>query len=234
MRIICSALFLFLCNTAYANNIIVNGTRFIYDEGKKEITVQMNNKAHAPALAQLWLDTGNPETPPESIVTPFILTPPIARIDAGSGQAVRIKHNASMPITVRDRESLWWLNVLDVPAIDNTLEQPDSALINMAIRSRFKFIWRPKGLAARDNAERNLIITASGNKLAIVNPTPFFITITEITTASNKNIIPDTFMIAPKSDLAIDIKDTVSRSQPLTIKSVNDYGGIDDIKITLH
>ncbi|HBQ8622604.1 fimbria/pilus periplasmic chaperone, partial [Klebsiella pneumoniae] len=36
---------------AHANNIIVNGTRFIYPGNEKEITVQLSNNADRPALA---------------------------------------------------------------------------------------------------------------------------------------------------------------------------------------
>jgi P pilus assembly chaperone PapD len=44
---------------AHANNIIVNGTRFIYPGNEKEITVQLSNNADRPALAQAWLDNGD-------------------------------------------------------------------------------------------------------------------------------------------------------------------------------
>ncbi|MFK9842653.1 molecular chaperone, partial [Escherichia coli] len=46
--------FIFSC-AAHANNIIVNGTRFIYPRNEKEITVQLSNNADRPALAQAWL-----------------------------------------------------------------------------------------------------------------------------------------------------------------------------------
>lgn len=71
---------------AHANNIIVNGTRFIYPGNEKEITVQLSNTADRPALAQAWLDNGNADATPDTITTPFIITPPISRVDAKSGQ----------------------------------------------------------------------------------------------------------------------------------------------------
>ncbi|WP_171992096.1 fimbria/pilus periplasmic chaperone, partial [Klebsiella pneumoniae] len=48
----------------HANNIIVNGTRFIYPGNEKEITVQLSNTADRPALAQAWLDNGNADATP--------------------------------------------------------------------------------------------------------------------------------------------------------------------------
>ncbi len=59
---------------AHANNIIVNGTRFIYPGNEKEITVQLSNNADRPALAQAWLDNGDADATPDTITTPFIIT----------------------------------------------------------------------------------------------------------------------------------------------------------------
>lgn len=70
---------------AHANNIIVNGTRFIYSEDVAEITIHMTNTGNSPSLAQIWLDEGDPEKLPEDITTPFIISPPIARVDAEMG-----------------------------------------------------------------------------------------------------------------------------------------------------
>lgn len=89
------AIVLFFCfvfsASSLANNIIVNGTRFIYPGNEKEITVQLNNTADRPAVAQAWLDTGDASETPDTIKTPFQITPPISRIDAKGGQTLRIK-----------------------------------------------------------------------------------------------------------------------------------------------
>lgn len=61
MKIFIYLLALFALSTAHANNIIVNGTRFIYSEDSAEITIQMTNTGNHPSLAQVWLDEGNPE-----------------------------------------------------------------------------------------------------------------------------------------------------------------------------
>ena len=59
---------------AHANNIIVNGTRFIYPGNEKEITVQLSNNADRPALAQAWLDNGDADATPDTI-PPRLLSP---------------------------------------------------------------------------------------------------------------------------------------------------------------
>lgn len=94
MKTILTLLALFSVFAAHANNIIVNGTRFIYSEDAAEITIQMTNTGNSPSLAQVWLDEGDASKLPEEITTPFIISPPIARVDAKNGQSLRIKKPA--------------------------------------------------------------------------------------------------------------------------------------------
>ncbi|TAI77335.1 hypothetical protein C1459_13710, partial [Klebsiella pneumoniae] len=42
---------------------------------------QLSNNADRPALAQAWLDNGDADATPDTITTPFIITPPISRVD---------------------------------------------------------------------------------------------------------------------------------------------------------
>lgn len=85
MKIFIYLLALFALSTAHANNIIVNGTRFIYSEDSAEITIQMTNTGKYPSLAQVWLDEGNPEKLPEEISTPFIISPPLPALTQAMG-----------------------------------------------------------------------------------------------------------------------------------------------------
>lgn len=66
-------------------------------------------------------------------------------------------------------------------------------VLQLAIRSRFKFIYRPAGLGNRDAAAEKLTLTASGSSLAINNPTPFYITVSRISRDGGKalNSKPD-------------------------------------------
>nr|WP_233341416.1 fimbria/pilus periplasmic chaperone [Escherichia coli]UGK56294.1 hypothetical protein [Escherichia coli]UGK56691.1 hypothetical protein [Escherichia coli] len=59
-------------------------------------------------------------------------------------------------------------------------------VLQLAIRSRFKFIYRPAGLGNRDAAAEKLTLTASGSSLAINNPTPFYITVSRISRDGGK------------------------------------------------
>lgn len=70
--------------------VIINGTRVIYPGDDSEITVQVTNNGKRPVLVQSWLDTGDSQATPDTITTPFVLTPPINRLDAGKAQSLRV------------------------------------------------------------------------------------------------------------------------------------------------
>lgn len=71
--------------------IVIYGTRIIYPAENKEVMVQLMNQGNRSSLLQAWIDDGDTSLPPEKIQVPFMLTPPVAKIGANSGQQVKIK-----------------------------------------------------------------------------------------------------------------------------------------------
>jgi P pilus assembly chaperone PapD len=78
-------------------------------------------------------------------------------------------------------------------------ENEGQNVLQLAIRSRFKFIYRPAGLGNRDAAAEKLTLTANGSSLAISNPTPFYITVSRISRDGGKALNSKTVMLAPQS-----------------------------------
>lgn len=210
------------------DNIIVNGTRFIYEENDNEITIQLNNLADRPAIAQTWLDIGDSNAAPESIKTPFQVTPPISRLNAKGGQVIRIKlvDNTSLP---KDKESLFWLNILDIPPL--TKNNSDNVL-QLAIRSRFKLFYRPVGLTDRNTAQEKIIAKKVMNKLILMNPTPYYITIKSIISEKGDILLDSGVMLLPNSNESIEIGDKFI-SGKIIINNINDYGASIATKLTL-
>src|SRR5471030_1759277 len=95
-------------------SIVITGTRVIYPSTEKEVTVKLNNVGVSPVLVQSWIDNGDVNAKPENISVPFILTPPINRVEQGKGQTLRINYTGT-PLPV-NKESVFWLNVLEIPA----------------------------------------------------------------------------------------------------------------------
>jgi len=158
-------------------SVVVSGTRVIYPADARDVTVRLTNRRPVPALVEAWIERDG--THPARDVVPFAMTPPLFRLDPGKGQALRIHRlPAALP---SDRESLFWLNVLDVPADAPTVV--DGNALKMAVRSRLKVFVRPSGLpGTADRAPERLAwrLVEGESTLRIDNPTPFFVTVARV------------------------------------------------------
>ena len=101
--------------------VVVGGTRFIYPQDKKMITIPVDNTDKKSAyLIQSWVEKEDGMTKSKD----FILTPVIFQLDAGKKGILRVMlKKTEFP---DDRESLLWLN------------------------SKFKLFYRPAGLTEPD------------------------------------------------------------------------------------
>lgn len=134
--------------------IQVAGTRIVFDGAQKEQTVRLTNTDDAPILAQLWLDSGKEDTDGQvragAEKTPFILNPPVARINGKKSQVIRIFKTADVASLPTDRESIFYFNALEVPAKPKSKatseEGGSSNRLNIALRTRLKMFYRPAGL----------------------------------------------------------------------------------------
>ena len=87
-------------------NMVVDTTRVIYPEARREVSFRVTNTSKdRPAFVQMWLDDGNANAAPEDATTPFNLTPPIARLQADGSQVVRLVYTGE-PLPA-DRESVF-------------------------------------------------------------------------------------------------------------------------------
>lgn len=62
-------------------DIIISGTRIIYDQNKKDVSIRLENKGTRPLLVQNWIDLGDDNDDPGSIKAPFISTPPFRALN---------------------------------------------------------------------------------------------------------------------------------------------------------
>ncbi|MCG3873844.1 molecular chaperone [Psychrobacter sp. Ps7] len=209
--------------------IIIHGTRAVYPSDAREITLQVTNTGKKPALVQAWIDEGDASATPDQSKAPFIITPPITRVEAEKGQYLRITSLPTANTLSKTQETLFWLNVLDIPPKPSTKDKaaaPDNFL-QLAIRSRIKFFYRPSGIKEDVAlAPEKIQWSSQGNNLLIKNPTPFHITITTITQehlGKKVNILSEGIMLVPFSEQKIALKN--SNIKDMTFTTINDYGG---------
>lgn len=132
----------FFCFSTHAS-VILYGTRVVFPADQAEVTLKMSNTGTGPALVQAWLDNGDQPDAPGATEVPFVVAPSLTRLEPKGQQTLRILHSGqALPA---DRESLFWINVLDIPPEAKSQEGSSGALA-LAFNTRIKLMYRPKGL----------------------------------------------------------------------------------------
>lgn len=228
--IVAAALALPLASPAFAG-LVVDGTRVIYPARDRQVTVQIRNEGASPVLVQNWIDDGRRDAEPEAIDVPFVITPPIARVEAGNGQALRIAFTgATLP---DDRESAFWLNVLEIPA--KPADGAPRSHLQFAFRSRLKLFYRPADLPGSANAAASRLAwslvprdDAPGQALRIANPTPYYVSLASISVGSEARHIANPPMVAPFDTVTVPVPgpDRGPAGTTVHYESINDFGAV--------
>jgi len=220
-------------------SILINGTRVIYPAGQREVSISMENNGSQPVLLQSWVDTGNPKDSPETSKAPFILTPPMSRVDPAKGQTLRMMFTgADLP---QDRETVYYLNVLEIPTRPKAKEGESQNYLQFAIRSRLKLFYRPKGLPgnafeAADKVVWQVQKEGEGYVVECNNPTPYFVSFGALNfkgTEPEKTLEPKGGMCPAKGSEKFPIKGGPDAAGgKLVVQVINDYGGFDNHEVS--
>lgn len=204
-------------------NVVIIGTRVIYPQDQKNIIVKLENNGKNAALVQAWLDTGDQNADPKNIKTPFIITPPVSRVEAKSGQSLRITYTGSQSLP-QDRESLYYFNLLDIPpkpSAERLAESPN--FLQLAIRSRLKFFYRPSNLSITvTDAYQAVKWIATPDGIKVSNQTPYYMSYVSV--QINKTSVKDARMVAPFSEEVFHVSGARAGSK-VTWNLINDFGG---------
>jgi len=221
------------CATLAQAALLLDGTRVIFPEQARDVTVRMENSGTEPVLAQSWIDDGRTEVPPEQMRTPFVVAPTLVRVEAGRSAVLRIT-NMQEPMPV-DRESVFWLNVLEVPAV----QQDADNRLRFAFRTRIKLFYRPAALANdADTAQDKLIWKVSGDasraggrqvSLEVSNPTPYYVSFGMVEGDVGGTFVPaGGGMVAPFGTQRFPLPGGATQShRPTAVRymAIDDYGG---------
>ena len=191
--------------------VIIGGTRIIFDGAKKEASISVNNPDATPYLIQSWID----EQEGGSGKTPFIITPPLYRLDSGQKNIERIVATGTLPQT---KESLFWMNINAIPSASKQMNS-----LQIAVKTRIKLIYRPVTLRGSTPEEQANKLTwqRSGNEIQVNNPTPYVINFNEIS-VGGKTLVQVSYVL-PASPARFRLPDGAS-GNALTFKIINDYG----------
>jgi chaperone protein EcpD len=222
--------------SAYAG-IQINGTRVIYPADQREVTLSMVNNSADPVLLQSWVDDGDMKSTPETSKSPFLLTPPMSRVDPNKGQTIRIMFTGNAASLPQDRESVFWLNVLEIPPKPKASADADSSnYLQFAIRSRMKIFYRPKGLPgnafdAIDQVTWRIVPKGDGFVAECTNPGAYNVNVGSVVAKGSS--VPQTIeskggMCPAKGSTTLPVNgDLNAAAGKLTVQVINDFGGFD-------
>lgn len=223
-----------LCSHSLAG-VVITGTRLVYPAAQKEITVKLNNNGTRPALVQSWVDSGDVKSSPTSSKAPFVLSPPVSRIDPNKGQSLRLMFTGTtLPA---DRESVFWLNVLEIPP--KAEGSTDQNVLQMAFRSRIKIFYRPDNLPgnatdAPMQLQWKVVPLNGGYALQAYNPCAFHVSQVELAlSVGSKRYESENGMVNPGQTQLFTLPTLNSLpggNAQVEFKAINDYGALTPIK----
>lgn len=223
-----------------AASVVIAGTRVIYNASESEVTLKLSNEGQSPALVQSWIDAGDARSAPSAVDVPFTVTPPIARVDASRSQTLRIVYTGE-PLPT-DRESVFWLNVLEVPPkpSDDTV---DANRLQIAFRSRIKLFFRPEHLSgSADGAPAALVwrVTRVNGQPAVEarNSGAFHVSLSEVSVRGGGKVATtdDGGMVGPGETRVFPLKGDLADAPDASVhyRAISDYGGAIDGETPLH
>ncbi|MFC5472472.1 fimbria/pilus periplasmic chaperone [Paraherbaspirillum soli] len=182
-------------------SVVITGTRVIYLEKNREVSIRLTNEGGQAALVQTWVDDGRADSAPNEVQVPFILTPPVFRMESKKGQTLRLMFTGGdLP---KDRESVYWLNVLEIPP--KPLDAENRNLMQLAFRTRIKIFYRPDALLDDSIGQLKrlhwqLVAKQDGKGMLLraSNPSPYYISFGDVKIEHDgKEIDLNLQMIAP-------------------------------------
>jgi fimbrial chaperone protein len=174
--------------------------RVIYPESeRKGVTLTAYNKTDRTYLMQsrirpVDLATGDVDMSDKDAATamPFVVTPPLARLEANGELVLRIRRNdVALPT---DRESVFFISMKAIPSqmAPGQQDGQDQRMV-LAVVSNLKVFYRPAGLNKRALVDTDVASQVrfrhEGNRLIADNPTPYWLTFSRLqmgTTALDK------------------------------------------------
>lgn len=223
---------LFLTSQASAEGISLGGTRLVFDGAKNSASMPVKNSAKKETwLMRFWVspyDSSTESSPQQQSgkSMPFVVTPPLYRLDPESSVQLRVnKVSETLPA---DRESVYYLNALAIPPKKGAkkYEKEVSNAVQFAVNTRVKLFYRPAGLNNRkavNAAPEKLTVQSQGKTVSVSNPTPYFVTMVQVYVNGRAVDSKIDTMIAPFSKLVLP---SSAEHGNLRFQTINDYGAM--------
>ncbi len=201
-----------------AGGIALQGTRIVYPLESRQSTIRISNTSKTDTfLVQSWVEGADGIKSKD-----FVVTPPLYASNPENENTLRLMHIGSgLP---NDRETLYYFVSKAIPSV-NEKENEGKNVLYVAAANRIKVFVRPAGLLPDiSKAPEQLTFRKSAEKLDITNPTPYYLTLTEIK-AGSKTL--DVVMVPPKGKASIALPS--GSGSRIQYRTINDYGALTDL-----
>ncbi|MBA0224343.1 hypothetical protein D7U89_02355 [Stenotrophomonas maltophilia] len=226
-----------LASVGVEAKVVVESNRVIYAEGTKELSVRTQNAGSGPVLVQAWVSEYGARTPPSQSNAPFVVLPPVVRVDEGKHQVFRLRAlRSDLPA---DRESVFTFSLAEIPATPAG-ESSSSAVVSIVFRNRLKLFYRPQAISKLDAASAidslrwSVVPQGHGWALQAENNSPFHVSTVRasITVNGRKTEASNVDMLRPYSKHSFPLPGAAPTSSgTVTFKYINDHGG--DVERTM-
>lgn len=212
---------LLISGTAYSS-LNIDRSRIVINEGVSSTSLIISNNHHTkPYLAQTWIEDEHGKR--DNI--PFVVIPPIQRIEANGKSKVRIQVLQGVKELPSNKESVYYFNMREIPP-----KNERSNTLTLAIQTRVKLFWRPKNLIISKMDDitpglENVTLTMINGHFKIDNPTPYHLTFVGIRPSSKGENVTgfEPVMVSPEGSGVLSAPVSATGIKPVLIV-VNDYG----------
>lgn len=205
-------------NSAPFAAVNVDRTRLVFAANDIAQSLTLANDSVTPMLLQVWTDAGETASSPDNSRTPLVVLPPVFKMQPDELRTLRVMLSSRRSLP-EDRESLFWLNIYQIPPELSATKSATCKLV-LPLRLRLKVFIRPTGLKAPTaNDEQKLRFSIASQGITITNPTPWYMS---LTVTATKGIRIGSIMLAP-----YERRDVVLSQAPAVGTTVN-YAVIND------
>ncbi|KRA01265.1 fimbria/pilus chaperone family protein [Achromobacter sp. Root565] len=201
-----------VCTGAVAAGMQPETSVVILNEGEGETSINVTNTDN---LASLLYSTV--EDIPEDTETLVVLTPPVARVEPGETQLVRVIRQDGAPSKTQRLKRVVFEGIPMRPNADG------KSTVGVTVRQNLPLIIHPKGLERDREPWKLLKWSVSDGRLQLVNDSPYVVRMAQEMTLQPSGellTLPKTYVL-PGETLSVPIKgkakDISVRIQPATV-----------------
>ncbi|EQA1624986.1 fimbria/pilus periplasmic chaperone [Enterobacter asburiae] len=199
--------------TLAEGGISIQGTRIVYPQDAKQASLSVSNSSTTDSfLVQSWVEDASGHK-----TSDFVVTPPLYLSGPKNENTLRLIHTGGgLPA---DRETLYYFTAKAIPSVGDS-KDTGAAVLRIATANRIKLFVRPAGLKpSPDKAPGLLEFHQQGGELVISNPTPYYLTLTGMT--SGGKALKD-MMVSPRGTVTDPLP--AGHGSTVTYRTINDYG----------